>query len=102
MSDVPRPRGPEPSRPDAEPLGVPDGTAEARARLDAARAALASPAGPAGGAGGSTVPEAVWEDATRQLAGMLQGLATLQEAVPSLAPPLVPPLEPAANRPSAR
>jgi hypothetical protein len=50
--------------------------------LSAARlAALRSPQ--------AAVPEAVWEDAQRQLAGMVEGLETLQRAVPALGQPSV-------------
>jgi hypothetical protein len=56
------------------------GEAEARSRLAPARSAAV--------AGGASIPEAVWEDATRQLAGMLGGLATLQREVPALGTPL--------------
>ncbi len=34
-----------------------------------------------------SVPEAVWEDAQRQQAGVLEGLETLQRAVPALGQP---------------
>ncbi len=70
---------------------------QAGARSAARLAVLRSP-GPAGAAGAAApplpasspvdaVPEAVWEDAQRQLAGMLEGLETLQRAVPALGQP---------------
>ena len=83
MSDVPRPQ--ETAAPPGEGAtaagpgaagGGPDGTASAGARLEGLRT------GPAG-----AVPGAVWEDATAQLTGMLQALATLQREVPVLASP---------------
>lgn len=57
----------------------PDLTPQAEARSAARLAALRSP--------GPAVTEAVWEDAQRQLAGMLEGLETLQRAVPALGQP---------------
>lgn len=77
------------TEPPALDLATPAGERSA-ARL----AALRSP-GPTGGATVPlptdllvpTVPEAVWEDAQRQLAGMLEGLETLQRAVPALGQP---------------
>jgi hypothetical protein len=61
---------------------VPDLTAQAQARLALARTA-------SGAASGSAIPAAVWEDAERQLAGMLSALATLQADVPALGEPSV-------------
>ena len=62
------------------------------ARLAAVRAALG---------GGAALPAPVWEDATSQLAGMLQALATLQEDVPALAPPGAAPPAPPRREPGA-
>ena len=83
MSDVPRSRetaGPPGEGATAAGPGVsdggPDGTSPADARLKGLRT------GPSG-----AVPGAVWEDATAQLAGMMQALATLQREVPVLASP---------------
>ncbi len=90
MSDDPRPQetvrpkeagaaaGPETSAegPDLGPDLGPDGTSPAGARLKGLRTGTAG-----------AVPAAVWEDATAQLAGMLQALATLQGEVPVLASP---------------
>jgi hypothetical protein len=83
MSDVPRPQetaGPQGEGTTAAGPGAagggPDGTAAAGARLKALRT------GPAG-----AVPGAVWEDATAQLAGMMQALAILQREVPVLESP---------------
>jgi hypothetical protein len=77
MSDAPRPQ--ESAHPQSEGAagpGAPDGTSPAGARLSALRH------GPAG-----AVPDAVWEDAAAQLAGMLDALATLRREVPVLASP---------------
>jgi hypothetical protein len=65
---MPEPRSPQQTAP----------AAEAAARLATARAILS---------GGADLPAPVWEDATRQLAGILQALVTLQTDVPALAPP---------------
>jgi hypothetical protein len=87
MSDVPRPQetaGPQGEGATAAGPGVagggPDSTASAGARLKALRT------GPAGAVPGA-VPGAVWEDATAQLAGMMQALAILQREVPVLESP---------------
>jgi hypothetical protein len=81
MSDAPRPQETaDPDREGAGGRGGPDGTSPAAARLSALRS------GPAG-----AVPDAVWEDATAQLAGMLAALAALQREVPALAAPPDPP-----------
>lgn len=78
MSDVPRPQ--ETARPQGEGSGAgqgaSDSTSPAGARLGALRA------GPAG-----AVPDAVWEDASAQLTGMLDALTTLAREVPVLASP---------------
>ena len=65
---MPEPRPPQQTGP----------AAKAAARLATARATLG---------GGADLPAPVWEDATRQLAGMLQALVILQTDVPALAPP---------------
>ena len=87
MSDVPRPQ--ETARPQGEGSGAgqgaPDGTSPAGARLSALRT------GPAG-----AVPDAVWEDVTAQLTGMLDALTTLSREVPVLASP-PDPLDPLAR-----
>jgi hypothetical protein len=57
-----------------------EGTPPAGERLAALRAGI--------GASGEAVPASVWEDATGQLAGMLEGLARLREAVPALGEPV--------------
>ena len=82
MSDVPRPQ--ETARPQGEGSGAgqgaSDGTSPAGARLSALRT------GPAG-----AVPDAVWEDASAQLAGMLEALTALSREAPVLASPPDPP-----------
>jgi hypothetical protein len=73
MSDHDSPRVPGASEASEE---EPDGEADARSRLAPVRSAAL--------AGGASIPDAVWEDATQQLAGMLRALATLQREVPAL------------------
>ena len=65
---MPEPRSPQQTDP----------AADAAARLTTVRATLS---------GGAALPAPVWEDATSQLAGMLQALLTLQTDVPAFAPP---------------